>query len=208
MDVKTAFLNGNLEDEIYIEQPKGCVVPRKEKMVCKLVKSLYGLKQAPKQWHNKFDHVLVTNGYSINDADKCIYSKYKNNTCIVICLYVDDMLIFGTSLQVVCETKKFLGSKFDMKDLGEVEVILEIKITRTPNVLKLSQEHYVEKILRKFEHFDCKPVSTPYDPNSQLKEYREHSVAQIEYAQIIGILIYLMNYTRPDIAYAVGNPKS
>ena len=152
--------------------------------------------------------MLVTNGYSINDADKCIYSKYKNNTCIVICLYVDDMLIFGTSLQVVCETKKFLGSKFDMKDLGEVEVILEIKITRTPNVLKLSQEHYVEKILRKFEHFDCKPVSTPYDPNSQLKEYREHSVAQIEYAQIIGILIYLMNYTRPDIAYAVGNPKS
>ena len=95
-----------------------------------------------------------------------------------------------------------------MKDLGEAEAILGIKITRTPNELKLSQEHYVEKILRKLEHFDCKPVSTTYDPNSQLKEYREHSVAQIEYAQIIGILIYLMNYTRPDIAYAVGNPKS
>ncbi|RVX23100.1 Retrovirus-related Pol polyprotein from transposon TNT 1-94 [Vitis vinifera] len=92
-------------------------------------------------------------------------------------LYVDDMLIFGTSLQVVCETKKFL-------------------------------ELYVEKILRKFEHFDCKPVSTPYDPNSQLKKNREHSVAQIEYAHIIGILIYLMNYTRPDIAYAVDEMKS
>ena len=118
------------------------------------------------------------------------------------------MMIFGTTLEVVCEIKKFLGSKFDMKDLGEVEVILGIKITRTPNVLKLSQEHYVEKILRKFEHFDCKPVSTLYDPSSQLKKNREHSVAQIEYAQIIGILIYLMNYTRPDIAYAVGNPKS
>ncbi|KAL6339065.1 hypothetical protein AAG906_024216 [Vitis piasezkii] len=91
-----------------------------------------------------------------------------------------------------------------MKDLGEVKVILGIKITRTPNVLKLSQEHYVEKIIRKFEHFDCKPVSTPYDPNSQLEKNKEHSVAQIEYAQIIGILIYLMNYTRPDIAYAVG----
>ena len=152
--------------------------------------------------------MLVTNGYFINDVDKCIYNKYENNTCAVICLYVDDMLIFGPSLEVVCETKKFLGSKFNMKDLEEIEVILGIKITRTPNRLKLSQEHYVEKILRKFEHFDCKPVSTPYDPNSQLKEYREHSVAQIEYAQIIGILIYLMNYTRPDIAYAVGNPKS
>ena len=110
--------------------------------------------------------MLVTNGHSINDVDKCIYSKYENNTSVVICLYVDDMLIFGTSLEVVCETKKFLGSKFDMKDLGKVEVILGIKITRTPNELKLSQEHYVEKILRKFEHFDCKLVSTPYDPSS------------------------------------------
>ncbi|KAL6337961.1 hypothetical protein AAG906_005928 [Vitis piasezkii] len=102
-----------------MEQPKGCVVPEREK--------------------------------------KCIYNKYEDNTCVVICLYVDDMLIFGTSLEVVCETKKFLGSKFDMKDLGEEEVILGIEITRTPNKLKLSQEHYVEKILRKFEHFDCKP---------------------------------------------------
>ena len=117
--------------------------------------------------------MLVTNGYSINDADKCIYNKYENNTCVVICLYVDDMLIFGTSLEVVCETNKFLR---------EVEVILGIKITRTTNGLKLSQEHYVEKILRKFEHFDCKSVSTPYDPSSQLKKNREHSVAQIEYA--------------------------
>ncbi|RVW67802.1 Retrovirus-related Pol polyprotein from transposon TNT 1-94 [Vitis vinifera] len=91
-----------------------------------------------------------------------------------------------------------------MKDLGETEAILGIKITRTPNRLKLSQEHYVEKILRKFEHLDYKPVSTPYDPSSQLKKNREHSVAQIEYAQIIGSLMYLMNCTRPDIAYAIG----
>lgn len=203
MDVKTTFLNGDLEEEIYMDQPEGCVAPDKEKKVYKLVKSLYGLKQAPKQWHNKFDHVLVTNGYSINDADKCIYNKYEDNTCVVIYLYVDDMLIFGTSLEVVCETKRFLGSKFDMKDLGETKVILGIKITRTPNGLKLSQEHYVEKILRKFEHFDCKPASTSYDPSSQLKKNREYSVAQIEYAQIIGSLMYLMNHTRPDIAYVV-----
>ena len=83
--------------------------------------------------------MFVTNGYSINDADKCIYNKYEDNTCIVIYLYVDDMLIFGTSLEVVCETKKFLGSKFDMKDLGKAKVIVGIKITRTPNRLKLSK---------------------------------------------------------------------
>ena len=82
--------------------------------------------------------------------------------------------------------------------------LLGIKITRTPNELKLSQEHYVEKILRKLEHFDCKPVSTPYDPNSQLKKNREHNVVQTKYAQIIGSLMYLTNCTRPNIAYIVG----
>ena len=85
-------------------------------------------------------------------------------------------ILFACHIQNRIPYKKFLGSKFDMKDLGETEVILGIKITRTPNGLKRSQEHYVEKILRKFEHFDCKQVSTPYDPSSQLKKNREHSI--------------------------------
>ena len=113
------------------------------------------------------------------------------------------MLIFGTNLQLVINTKSFLRSKFDMKDLGEVEVILGIKIIRTLNGLNLSQEHYVKKILKRFEHFDCKPVSTPYDPSSKLEKNREYSVAQTEYAQIIGSLMYLENYTRLDIAYSI-----
>ena len=82
--------------------------------------------------------MLISNGYSISDVDKCIYSKVENNSCIIICLNVDDMLIFGTNLQVLIETKSFLRSKFDMKDLGEAEMILGIKITRTLNGLNLS----------------------------------------------------------------------
>ena len=95
------------------------MIPREEQKVCRLIKSLFGLKQAPKQWHRKFDHVLISNEFSNNDTDKCIYSKVENNTCIIICLYIDDMLIFGTNLQVIIETKSFLRSKFYMKDLGE-----------------------------------------------------------------------------------------
>ena len=106
-----------------MDQPKGCIVPEEEQNVCRLVKSIYGLKQAPKQWHSKFDHVLISNGFSINDADKCIYSKAENNSCIIMCLYVDNMLIFGTHLQVVIETKNFLRYMFDMKDLGKAKVI-------------------------------------------------------------------------------------
>ena len=158
------------------------MVPGDERKVCRVAKSLYGLKQAPKQWHRKFDHVLIPNGFSINDVEKYIYNKVENNSCIIICLYVDDMLIFRTNLQVVIDTKSFLRSKFDMKDLGEVELILGIKITITLNGLNLSQEHYIENIFKRFEHFDCKPISNPYDPNSQLKKNREHSVALTKYA--------------------------
>ena len=110
--------------------------------------------------------MLISNGFSINDVDKCIYNKVENNSCIIICLYVDDMIIFRTNLLVVINTKSFLRSKFDIKDLGKAEVILGIKITRTLNGLNLSKEHYIEMILKRFEHFDCKPVSTPYNPNS------------------------------------------
>ena len=117
--------------------------------------------------------MLISNGFSINNVDKYIYRKVENNSCIIIYSYVDDVLIFGTNLQVVIDTKSFLRSKFDMKDLGEVEIILGIKITRTLNSLNLSQEHYVEKVLKKSKHFDCKPVSTPYDPIYQLKKIKD-----------------------------------
>jgi len=96
MDVKIAFLNGELEEEIYMIQPEGCVVPGQKEKVCKLLKSLYGLKQAPKQWHEKLDNVLLCEGFSTNDADKCVYSRSENGEYVIICLYVDDMLIFCT----------------------------------------------------------------------------------------------------------------
>ncbi|GJT69722.1 zinc finger, CCHC-type containing protein [Tanacetum coccineum] len=97
MDVKTAFLNGDLDEEVYMKQPEGFVMPGNEHKVCKLVKSLYGLKQAPKQWHKKFDEVVLSSGFLLNQSDKCVYSKF-SSSCegVIICLYVDDMLIFGT----------------------------------------------------------------------------------------------------------------
>ncbi|KAJ0103510.1 hypothetical protein Patl1_06354 [Pistacia atlantica] len=204
MDVKIAFLNGDLDEEIYIKQPKGSVIPSNEHKLCKLVKSLYGLKQAPKQWHEKFDQVLLSNGYTINDSDKCVYSKsYEDNTYVIICLYVDDMLIFSANMDVIIKNKKFLASNFDMKDMGEANVILGINIIKINDGLKLSQQHYVENFLRKFGYLESKLVSTPYDGNTQLKKNTQHSVSQNRYTQIIGSLMYLMNSTRPDIAYVV-----
>jgi hypothetical protein len=188
MDVKTAFLNGELEEEIYMDQPEGFIVFGQEKKVCKLEKSLYGLKQAPKQWHEKFDNLILANGFKANESDKCIYYKFENNACIIICLYVDDMLIFGSNIHVVNDVKSLLCSNFDMKDLGEADVILGIKITRSEKGLSLDQSHYIEKILKKYNYFDCKPACTPFDPSVKLFKNTGDSVKQNEYASIIGSL--------------------
>ncbi|CAA7030319.1 unnamed protein product [Microthlaspi erraticum] len=205
MDVKTAFLNGVLEEEVYMEQPEGFVVPGSEHKVCKLVKSLYGLKQAPKQWHQRFDEAVLSFGFKINQSDKCLYSKFDDSSNgVIICLYVDDMLIFGTNLRLVELTKEFLSSNFAMKDMGEADVILGIRIKRDNGRICLSQSHYVEKVLKKFNYLNCAPVSTPMEASVKLMPNTGKAVLQHEYSQVIGCLMYAMTSTRPDIAYAVG----
>ena len=130
MDVKTTFLNGESEEEIYMDQLNGFVANGQEGMVCKLLKSLYGLKQATKQWHEKFDSTLTSAGFVVNEADKCVYYRYGGGEGVILCLYVDDILIFGTSLDVIKGVKEFLCNNFVMKDLGEADVILNIKLLR------------------------------------------------------------------------------
>ncbi|GJX82217.1 zinc finger, CCHC-type containing protein [Tanacetum coccineum] len=209
MDVKTAFLNGDLDEEVYMKQPEGFVMPGNEHKVCKLVKSLYGLKQAPKQWHQKFDEVVLSSGFLLNQSDKCVYSKFDSSgKGVIICLYVDDMLIFGTDQNQVDKTKKFLSSKFSMKDMGEADVILGIKIKHENKGIVITQSHYIEKILKKFNREDCSPVSTPMDPVEKLKLNTGKPVDQLKYSRAIGCLMYAMTSTRPDIAYAASKKQT
>ncbi|KAB2622521.1 hypothetical protein D8674_024703 [Pyrus ussuriensis x Pyrus communis] len=203
MDVKTTFLNGELDEEIYMEQPEGFMLKGQESKVCKLVKSLYGLKQAPKHWHEKFDHTLLTHGFKINESDKSVYIKSNDKTCVIVYLYVDDMLIMGNDKDVINKTKKMLNSNFDMNDLGQADVILGIQIKRNSEGYVLKQSHYAEKVLRRFGQFDCKPATTPFDAGCKLEKNKGNVISQLEYSQVIGSLMYLMNSTRPDLAYAV-----
>jgi hypothetical protein len=122
MDVKTAFLNGELEEKIYKTQPDGFVVESHEEKVCKLYKSLYALKQAPKQWPQKFNLTLISAGFSVKEADRCVYYRYGGGQGVILYLYVDDILIFGTSLDVINEVKIYLCQNFDIKDLGEADI--------------------------------------------------------------------------------------
>ena len=130
MDVKTAFWIGDIDEEIYMDQLESFVESSQESKVYKLTKSLYGLKQAPKQWNENFDSCMIENCYKSNECDKCLYYKNCENSHVIISLYVDDLLIFGSNLYVINETKNILRIHFDMKDLGEANFILDMKILK------------------------------------------------------------------------------
>ena len=118
MDVKTAFLYGYLEENIYMMQPEGFLVVGKENLVCKLKKSLYGLKQAPRQWYLRFDSFMRKSEYNRCEKDHCCYQKNFDYSYIILLLYVDDMLIAGSDIQEINKLKKQLSREFEMKDLG------------------------------------------------------------------------------------------
>ncbi|KAI3767934.1 hypothetical protein L2E82_18363 [Cichorium intybus] len=213
LDVKTAFLHGDLEEDIYMAQPEGFPTVGKENLVCKLKKSLYGLKQAPRQWYLKFDSFMQRSGYHRCEMDHCCYLKKFNSSYIILLLYVDDMLIAGSDMQEINKLKKQLSREFEMKDLGAAKQILGMSIARNrvTGTLKLSQTKYIKKVLEKFSMADAKARSTPL--GSQLKLSKKQSpkteedkeqMAKVPYASAVGSLMYAMVCTRPDIAHAVG----
>ena len=211
LDVKTAFLHGDLEEEIYMIQPQGFEVQGKEKMVCKLQRSLYGLKQAPRQWYKKFDSFMGNNGFLRCQADHCCYVKIFGDSYIILLLYVDDMLIAGGCKREIDKLKRELSKEFAMKDLGAAKQILGMRIKRDNGVLKLSQEEYVKKVLSRFNMDGSKPVSTPLACHFKLSKDQSPTTEQdraqmdkVPYASAIGSLMYAMVCTRPDIAHAVG----
>jgi hypothetical protein len=171
--------------------------------MCKLMKSLYGLKQTPEQWHEKFDVTLISVGFSVNESDRCVYYRHGGGQGVILCLYVDDILIFGTSLDVINEVKTFLCQSFDMKDMGNADVILNIKLIKGKNGITLTQSHYVEMVLSRFGYKDSKPSPTPYDPSLVLQKNKRIGRDQLRYSQMIGSLMYLASATRPDISFAV-----
>ena len=213
MDVKTAFLNGELEEEIYMRQPPGYTSEQTKDKVWKLKKGLYGLKQAPRMWWIKLDSYLQSIGFTRGTADHSIYVQRSDQELVILTVYVDDLLIISNKMSAVERTKRELKRKFEMSDMGEAHYILGIRITRDRAMRKvyLSQEKYVKNILKKFGMEDCKPISTPLEVNQGLSKSmspqtardREY-MATIPYRQAVGSLMHAMIGTRLDICYAVG----
>ena len=128
MDVKTTFLNGDLSEEVYMLQPEGFKENGKENMVCKLKRSIYGLKQASRQWYLKFEKIVTSFGFIENNFDQCVYMKVSGSKFIFMILYVDDILLVSSDVNLLNDTKLLLSTNFDMKDLGEASFVLGIEI--------------------------------------------------------------------------------
>lgn len=210
MDVKTAFLNGDLSEEIYMLQPDGFV--QDENKVCKLRKSIYGLKQASRQWYLKFDKVITGFGFLENKLDECIYMKISGSDFVLMILYVDDILLASSNESMLKNTKSFLSSQFEMKDMGEAHYVLGIEIIRDRKkcMLGLSQKGYIDKVLHRFSMQNCKGGESPMSKGDKLHKgqcprnlLEKKSIQSIPYARLVGSLMYAQVCTRPDIAFAV-----
>jgi hypothetical protein len=202
MDVKTAFLNGNIEEEVYIEQPKGFEVEDNKSHVCRLKKELYGLKQAPRAWYGRIDSFLMSLGFTKSKADSNLYYKIMNDEPMILLLYVDDLFLTGEDKPIV-ECKKRLATKFEMKDLGKMHYFLGLEVWQFPDEIFLSQGKYIVEILKRFGMLECKAMTTLVVTNLKLlSDASSEKVDVTMYRQIIGSLMYLTN-TRPYICFAV-----
>ena len=209
MDVTTAFLNGDLEEEVYMKQPEGFIEKEKEHLVCRLRRSLYGLKQSPRCWNSVLDRKLKSMGFVQTIGDPCIYVKEENGDIFVIAVYVDDMILAGKSDEKINEVKQALSELFQMKDMGELHYFLGVKVIQKPELKEvwIGQEAYTKSVLERFGMDNSKPVNTPVNPRKKLKKAADDSprVDQVNYQCAVGHLLYLSTKTRPDIAYAVSD---
>ena len=130
MDVKTVFLNGELDEEIYMNHSLGFELKGQERKVCKLKRSIYGLKQSSRQWNLKFHQAMLNDGFTMVEEDHCLYIKHSNIGFIILSLYVDDILIVGNDKKLIDDTKKWLSSNFEMKDMSEARYVLGVRIFR------------------------------------------------------------------------------
>ena len=212
MDVKTAFLNGKLTEDVYMVQPEGFVDPANSNKVCKLEKSIYGLKQASRSWNRRFDEVVRSFGFIKSGEEACLYKKFNGESVTFLILYVDDILLVGNDTKMMGVVKDSLERSFQMKDLGEAAFILGIRIyrDRSRRLIGLSQSTYVDKVLKRFNMEEAKKGFLPLSHGTRLSKTQCPESADersrmdaIQFASAIGLIMYAMICTRPDVSYAI-----
>ena len=204
LDVKNAFLNGDLAEEVYMEIPPGFETQTTRNKVCKLLRSLYGLKQSPRAWFERFTKVVKKHGYSQCQTDHTLFVKHSPaGKLVVFIVYVDDIILVGDYEEEIRTIKSFLAAEFEIKDLGNLKYFLGMEIARSRKEISVSQRKYVLDLLKKTGMLGCKPADTPIDPTTKLGAKENCApVDKGRYQRLVGKLIYL-SHTRPDIGFSV-----
>src|SRR5579871_6144937 len=204
IDVKSVFLNGEVDTELYVEQPEIFEEKDRKLWVCKLKKGLYGLKQAPRLWHRTLQSHLLSIGFIQLESEPSIFIKKLEDTFIVIAAYVDDLQIALNDVKVIQNIKLELQNKFQMTDLEKVNHILGLRVLKTEDHISIDQAHYVENILKKFGIDQCYSVSTPIEIRIKLLPLQENEevINHAEYRSIVRALNYLVIVIRLNITFA------
>lgn len=207
MDAVTAFLNSDLDETIYVEQPEGFSVHGEEHKVCLLLKYLYGLKQAPKFLQDDVEDFLISIGFVQCEADHCIYIRDANGLFTAFYVHVDDLAITGNSIS---NFKLEISRKWEMEELGIASTMVGIQISRESEyVYSICQSAYAIKILKRFDSLNLKPASTPLPPGMKLfkpdlEKIEEFASKKLPYQSVVGSLMNLAQCTQPDLAYSFG----
>ncbi|KAJ3474391.1 hypothetical protein NLI96_g12482 [Meripilus lineatus] len=213
MDVKSAYLNGTLDEVIYMRQPEGFIEPGKEHLVAQLIKTIYGLKQSGRYWYQEFSQALGELGFVKCAADPCVfYHRSSSGDILIIAIHVDDSTIVANSLRFLSKFKERISQRFEMTDLGEIRFLLGFEITRDrpARTIHLSQRAYLTDIISRFNLTDSYPLSIPIPPGTILSIEQSPQTAEeiqdmkmVPYRELIGALMYASIGTRPDISFSV-----
>ena len=204
LDIKNAFLHGDLKEEVRMDQSPGYVVAGSEHLVCRLQKALYGLKQSPRAWFDRFSAVVLGYGFQRSTSDHSVFVRHSSNGTIVLIVYVDDIIISGSDSTGIADLKTYLSKHFHTKDLGALRYFLGIEVARSSQGIFLSQRKYVLDLLSETGLLGARPADTPMDSTVKLDGEHGELFSDVgRYRRLVGKLIYL-TVTRPDITYAVG----
>jgi hypothetical protein len=190
MDVKTTFLNGVIEEEVYIEKPQGFEIEDMRSHVCRLKKALYGLKQTPRAWYGRIDSFLTSLGFTKSKTDSNLYFKIMNNEPVILPLYVNGLFLTGEE-KIIVECKRRLALEFEMKDLGLMHYFLGLEVWQSPERIFLNQGKYTVKILKRFDMLECTPMNTPMEAKLKLLVDTSSDLIDATLYRLIGSLMYL-----------------
>lgn len=202
-DVITAFLNGELEEDVFMQQPTG--FDDNSGRVCKLQKSLYGLKQASRCWNQRFKSFIERFGFIACESDACVFVSHTNGNILILAVYVDDGFVVGTDKGSIEMVMEHLQREFEIRVM-DANCFLGFQIDQHDDgSIFMHQTAYANKVLQKFRMDDCVPVCIPSDPNQVLNKFDDSGASNFPYRHLVGSLMYLAIATRPDISYAIGN---